>query len=171
MLWFWSMVKYVRLAIGVTTSWILCSKYCTPPLDGVCHGSELWFDLNHLCIREAAGSAAEVAFTWNVFFALKIFPSRRNGVFHSAVVCSAEFPKSMYLGILDCWWVLGCKGWGKAVSYRNIHSYKGYSVLARGDNSGALGSVPSGREVWTLGDFARCYVVIRIYEAEYLEQI
>ena len=39
------------------------------------------------------------------------------------------------------------------------------------ENSGSLGSIPSGREVWTLGDRARRYVAIRIYEAESLEQI
>ena len=55
------------------------------------------FELNRFSIIEAAGSAAEVAVPWTLFFALNFFPFRRNGVFQSAGVCSAEFPKSMFL--------------------------------------------------------------------------
>ena len=43
--------------------------------------------------------------------------------------------------------------------------------MAREYNSGVFGIIPSGREVWNLGDRARCYVAIRICEAASLEQI
>ena len=43
-------------------------------------------------------------------------------------------------------------------------------MLTREDNIVTLGIVTSGREVSTLGDRARCYVTIRICEAEIIEQ-
>ena len=43
--------------------------------------------------------------------------------------------------------MLGVKGWGEIVSYRNIRLYKGYSVMEREDNSFVLGIVLGGRGV------------------------
>ena len=48
------------------SSWISFSLSCTPHLDGVCHGSELLFELNRFSVIEAAGSAAEVSVPWSL---------------------------------------------------------------------------------------------------------
>ena len=52
------------------------------------------------------------------------------------------------INIWASWTVSGCldaRVWGKQVHIGTSTYIKGYSVLAIGDNSGALGSVLSGR--------------------------
>ena len=98
-MWLWSIGKSVGSATGITAPWSLSSKPCSssPHHDGVCHGSGSSFDLDRWFIREAVGSDAGVAVPWTLSSTLRIFQSRCNGVFHRAVVCSAEFSKSMFL--------------------------------------------------------------------------